>query len=73
MRRARRLARTLTLADLLDRARLSSDVRMFLLALRVALADEVASGRVVLDGDRYRLVPDAFDHDVLTALRALVF
>jgi hypothetical protein len=30
-------------------------------------------GRVVLDeAGRYRLVPDAFDHDVLAALRRLV-
>jgi hypothetical protein len=63
----------LTLADLLDRARLSSDVRMFPTVLAAALADEVEWGRVVLDdAGRYWLVPAAFDQGVLTALRALV-
>jgi hypothetical protein len=62
----------LSLADLLDRARLSSDVRMFPLALASALADEVERGRVALDdAGRYRLVADAFDQSTLTALRTL--
>jgi hypothetical protein len=30
-----------------------------------------SGGRVVVDGDCYRLVPDAFDQGVLTALRTL--
>jgi hypothetical protein len=62
----------LTLADLLDRARLSSDWRYFPDALGFVLRDEVEWGRVVLDDGVYRLVPDAFDQGVLTALRALV-
>ena len=62
----------LTLDDLRDRARLNDDPRVFPLALASALADEVAWGRVVLDDEGwYRLVPDAFDPDVLAALRSL--
>jgi hypothetical protein len=61
----------LTYADLLDRARLSSDWRYFPEALGFVLRDEVEWGRVVLDGGVYRLVPDAFDSDVLVALRRL--
>ena len=46
---------------------------MFPLALASALADEVERGRVAVDdAGRYRLVPDAFDGGVLTALRSLV-
>jgi hypothetical protein len=61
----------LTHADLLDRARLSADWRYFPEALGTVLRDEVAWGRVVLDGGVYRLVPEAFDGDVLAGLRAL--
>jgi hypothetical protein len=60
----------LTLADLLDRAPPQPAIMPY--AFGVALADEVEWGRVVLDGDRYRLVVSSFDGDVLAALRALV-
>jgi hypothetical protein len=62
----------LTLADLLDRARLSADWRVFPEALAVVLRDEIEWGRVTLDDGHYRLVPDAFDGATLAALRALV-
>jgi hypothetical protein len=55
------------------RARTSTDQGTFPYALARVLGDEVEQGRVALDdAGRYRLVPDAFDHDVLAALRVLV-
>jgi ParB-like chromosome segregation protein Spo0J len=39
--------------------------------VRAVLLDEVAAGRVEHDGDRYRVVVDAFPPDVLLALREL--
>ena len=55
----------LTLADL--HARTGAQPH----GLRVALDHEVARGRVALDAGQYRLVPGAFDHATLAALRAL--
>jgi hypothetical protein len=60
-------ARGLTFEELARRAEGDSERE----ALQLVLRDEVASGRVRLEGECYVLVPEAFDPGVLEAVAEL--